>query len=217
MVYIALNPVRAGLASSLEECDFASVRDRIGELRRRIDAGEFAGPARAARERLRALRLLPALSCDPGETVRRMRTLPGGEPNPWRDGAVPPVAEGLTVAAFLDEADRVGRLPREGKGSIPSDRPTAMASLEALLGTRRPGGSPARPQAAGGVLATAAGYAGPIEAALSRGIGNAIGNFSGGLASVARRAAELGRKAVWTIFDPAGEGPGRRVRADPPA
>ncbi|MBL9147241.1 MAG: hypothetical protein JNM94_16485, partial [Phycisphaerae bacterium] len=40
-----------------------------------------------------------------------------------------------------------------------------------------------------------------------------LGNFSGGVQSVARRAAELGRKAVWAIFDAETLGPRRWVAA----
>lgn len=241
MVYIALNPVRAGLAESLERCTFASVRDRIEELRRRIDAGEFAGEVEAAKGRLRGLKLLPALPCNPGEDVRRMGSLPGGAPNPWRDGAVPPVVEGLTVSAFLDGADRLGRVGRKGKGTLAADLPTAMASLEARLDmwlvrgpAAVPRGVPRSPVArkqvapastsegprarshstAKATMTSAAAFAAPLEEALSRGVANAAGNFSGGLRSVARRAAELGRHAVWVIFDPEGRAPRRRVEAD---
>lgn len=219
MVYIALNPVRAGLAESLEDCAFSSIRDRIEELKRRIDAGEFAGEAEAARERLRGLELLPALPCDPGERVRKLETLPGGRPNPWRKGKVPPVIEGLTVAAYLDHADRVGRMERVGKASLPHGRPTALATLERRLaatlgGTGASAESPAtRTGLAGAVMRAAAGYAAPVERALSRGLANALGNFSGGVQSVARRAAELGRKAVWAIFDAETLGPRRWVAA----
>ncbi|MBL9149061.1 MAG: hypothetical protein JNM94_10245, partial [Phycisphaerae bacterium] len=53
----------------------------------------------------------------------------------------------------------------------------------------------------------------PVERALSRGLANALGNFSGGVQSVARRAAELGRKAVWAIFDAETLGPARRIES----
>ncbi|MBL9149332.1 MAG: hypothetical protein JNM94_11615 [Phycisphaerae bacterium] len=224
MVYIALNPVRAGLAASLEECAFASIRDRIEELKRRIDAGEFAGEVEAAKEKLRSLELLPALPCDPGEAVRRLKTLPGGMPNPWRKGAVPPVVEGLTLAAFLNEADRVGRTERPGKASIPYDRPTALATLDARIEERleempRGIGASTKPAAtlsdvAEAIMNAAAAYAAPVEVALSRGLANAFGNFSGGLRSVTRRAAELGRTAVWAIFDPESRSPRRWVQAE---
>jgi hypothetical protein len=59
----------------------------------------------------------------------------------------------------------------------------------------------------------AARYAVPLEASLARGLANAIGHFSGGLMAVARRAAALGRTAVWTLFDPEGDAPRRRVSA----
>jgi hypothetical protein len=232
MVYIALNLVRAGLAETLEASSFATIKARIEELRRRIDAGEFAGEVEAAKEKLRGLKLLPALPCDPGEAVRRMETLPGGRPNPWRGGRVPPVIEGLTVSAFLNEVDRVGRTEREGKASLSPDRPTAMASLEARLegrlalglagqpaGRREGIGSAAEAAAtpsgvAAAALRMAAAYAAPIETAFSRGLANVIGNFSGGLQSVARRAAELGRTAVLAIFDPETLGPPRWVEAE---
>ncbi|MFO0829890.1 MAG: hypothetical protein U0572_17240 [Phycisphaerales bacterium] len=239
MVYIALNPVRAGLAASLEECEFASIRARIDELKRRIEVGEFAGEVEEAKQKLRGLKLLPALPCDPGRDVRRMERLPNGAPNPWKGGAVPPVLEGLTISAFLDEADRVGRTERKGKKSLPPERAKVMAMLEARIENRlnakrahnaravrgarvtRADGStgvtiasPGPPAAAMDLLASVAAYAGPIEEALSQGLANAFGNFSGNLKSVARRAAELGRAAVWTIFDPEGREPRRWVKAD---
>jgi REP element-mobilizing transposase RayT len=219
MVYIALNPVRAGLADTLDESSFATIKARIDDLKRRIDEGEFAEEAEAAKEKLRGLKLLPALPCDSGEAVRALETLPGGQPNPWRDGRVPPVIEGLTVSAFLNEVDRVGRIEREGKASLSSERPTVMDSLERRLDARTSGaGAVARPPAtrtrvADAVIGAAAAYAAPIEEAFSRGLANVIGNFSGSLQSVARRAAELGRKAVWAIFDPETLGPPRWVEA----
>lgn len=222
MVYIALNPVRAGIAASLEECKFSSIRDRIDEMKRRIDGGEFGEDVERAKRKLRALKLLPALSCDPGEAVRTMRTLPNGGPNPWKGGAVPAALDGLTVSAFLNEVDRVGRTERKGKRSLSIDRPPVLAWLETQLEVRL---GPASERAAAvqapvadatptGSLAEAVSYAASVEEALSRGLANAIGNFSGGLRAVARRAAELGRRAVWAIFDPEGEAPRRRVDAN---
>jgi hypothetical protein len=74
----------------------------------------------------------------------------------------------------------------------------------------QPSPPPAEPPAD---LATAARYAAPLEASLSRGLANAIGHFSGGLCAVARRAKALGRRAVWTLFDSEGGVPRRRVEA----
>lgn len=234
MVYVALNPFRAGLSERPETCGFTSLRERIEELRRRIEKGEFSGEAEEARRKLRSLNLLPALPCDPGDAVRGMARLPNDRPNPWAGGGVVPVLEGLTLSAYLEEVDRAARveLPRKARRTLPADAPRLLATLEGELVARaargrertrdreRGGRQDVPPQpplppplAPPADLATAARYAVPLEAALSRGLVNAIGHFSGGLRAVARRAAALGRRAVWTLFDPEGGEPRRRVEA----
>lgn len=204
MVYVALNPVRAGLARTLEECTFSSVGTRIAELKRRIRAGEFAGEAEAARERLRGLKLVPALPCDPGERVRRMQSLPIGLPNPWQGGRVPPIVEGLTLSAYLFEVERAGNAGGGSNRPTVAAKPSVLGRLERELD-----------RAAAAVLMTARSFAAPLAEAMARRRTCAVGNFSGKLASVAKRAAELGRQAVWTVFDPEGIAHRCRVAATP--
>jgi REP element-mobilizing transposase RayT len=233
MVYVALNPFRAGLSDRPETCDFTSLQSRIDELRRRIDEGEFPEEVAEARRTLRELKLLPALPCDPGDAVRCRTTLPDGRPNPWAGGGVASVVEGLTLSAYLNELDRAARVehPWKSRRTLASEAPRLLELLERELEEKlrgrsaRCGGgatsaadppSPALsapPAEVPADLSMAARYAVPLEASLSRGLSNAIGHFSGGLAAVARRAAALGRKAVWTIFDPVGDAPRRRVSA----
>jgi hypothetical protein len=243
MVYVALNPFRAGLSERPETCGFSSLRERIEELRRRIEKGEFSGEAEEARRKLRSLKLLPALPCDPGDAVRRMARLPDDRPNPWAGGGVVPVLEGLTLSAYLEEIDRSARveLAWKARRALPADAPHLLAMLEDEVDARSarrreqtrdrgrsgrqcvppqpplppppPPSPPPSPPAPPADLATAARYAVPLEEALSRGLVNAIGHFSGGLRAVARRAAALGRRAVWTLFDPEGGAPRRRVEA----
>jgi hypothetical protein len=231
MVYVALNPFRAGLSERPETCGFTSLRERIEELRRRIEKGEFSGEAEEARRKLRSLKLLPALPCDPGDAVRGMARLPHDRPNPWAGGGVVPVLEGLTLSAYLEEIDRSARaeLAWKARRTLPADAPRLLATLEEEVDARAARGRertrdrerggrqgvspPPSPPAPPADLATAARYAAPLEASLSRGLANAIGHFSGGLRAVARRAKALGRRAVWTLFDPEGDAPRRRVEA----
>jgi len=134
MVYVALHPVRAGLAVSLEDYRLATIAERVDELKRRIAEGEFAGEAAAARERLRSVRLVAAMPCDPGAELRAKPMLQNGAPNPWFGGRVPSIIEGSSLAAYLHDTDAQGREAAVGKaGSIPESTPPVLAMLDAEL------------------------------------------------------------------------------------
>ncbi|MDZ4753379.1 MAG: hypothetical protein SGJ11_02655 [Phycisphaerae bacterium] len=72
----------------------ATIAERVDELKRRISQGEFAGEAAAARERIRSVRLVAAMPCDPGAELRAKPMLQNGAPNPWFGGHVPSIIEG---------------------------------------------------------------------------------------------------------------------------
>lgn len=194
MVYVALNPVRASLAGSLDDYEFCSLADRIEELRTRIRAGEFAGEVAAAREKLRALALQPALPCTPGAEAERAGTLPCGAPNPWFGGRVPTVFQGVTLAAFLMKVDAVARVQRANqRGVIPEPAPSPLADLDqALLDVVRDGGGMDLTDAAACALEG-------IEPAMSRGLENPLGTFSGSTESLAHAARATGRTCILGI------------------
>lgn len=191
MVYVALNPVRACMAEALDEYEFCSIAERIAELRRRIAAGEFAGEAEAAREKLRSARLVPALPCDPGPEATKVETLPNGLRNPWFGGRVPSVMEGASLAAFIAEVDAAGRVRSEGRrGVVGPSTPRPLAELDrALLESARGAGDVRLAELVRGPLAG-------IESAMARGLASPLGNFSGSAAALARKARETGRKFV---------------------
>ncbi len=215
MVYVALNPVRAAMAESLDGYEFASVADRVEELRRRIEAGEFAGEALHAKTRLREARLVPAMPCDPGPLVRAMPTLPrrdgaAGLPNPWFGGRVPSVIEGSSLAAFLHDVDAEGRVPAAGKrGRIPASTPPILHPLDAELAAL------AGDEASASVVLRAAR---PLAAALNQAMERTRsrspwGNLSGSARSLARHARAMGRRFVLGIVGCPELGGARRVRA----
>ena len=213
MVYVALNPVRAHLAEALDGYGSSSIARRVEELRRRIAAGEFAGEAEAAREKLRAARLVPALPCDPGPEAAKVEVMPNGLRNPWFGGRVPSVLEGASLAAFIADVDAAGRVAPDGRrGVVAASAPRPLAELDrALLESAR---GACDDRVAGVVRDALAG----IESAMSRGLASPLGNFSGGAAALARKARETGRKFVLAVAALV-PGAGRRVAAEraPPA
>ncbi|MFO0827250.1 MAG: hypothetical protein U0572_03785 [Phycisphaerales bacterium] len=203
MVYVALNPVRAGMAEALDEYEFASIGERVEDLKRRIRAGEFAGEAEAAREKLRAMRLVPALPCNPGSEATKIETLANGLPNPWFGGRVPSVVEGASVVSFIAQVEAAGRMRRlDKRGFIPDSAAGALAELDRALA--------AAGSAAGGVLARALEIAGSLEEAMARG---AWGTVSGGAAALARHAKAMSRRFVLAIAGRREDGFRRRVAA----
>ncbi len=190
MVYVALNPIRAAMAKTLEDYEFTSIADRVVELREHISRGEFAGEAAAARRKLRSLSLMPALPCEPGPAAGRARTLPGGLSNPWFGGRRPLPIAGVTLAAYLTTVDAVGRMRRDGtRGVIRPSTPSPLAALEGTLLRRLTGG----PQKA---LRDSAPHIHAVEIAMARGPDNPRGNFSGSVASLARAAIASGRRRI---------------------
>ena len=208
MVYVALNPVRAGRAESLDEYKFCSIAERIDQLKRRIAAGEFAGEAETAREKLRSARLVPALPCKPGPEAVKVEKLRNGLRNPWFGGRVPSVFEGASLAAFIAEVDAAGRVKSEYKrGMVAASTPKPLAELDlALLESARGAGDARLGDFMRGPLAA-------LESAMARGLASPLGNFSGGAAALARKAKETGRRFVvgLTSLVP---GAARRVAAE---
>lgn len=213
MVYVALNPVRAAMATALEDYEFASVTERIDDLKGLIRAGAFVGEVEAARKKLYATKLLPAMPCDPGPEAVQQPTLRNGLPNPWLDGRVPPVAEGLTLAAFLAETYAVGRIKRVGKrGVIPATVPSPLADLDRELSMAR--AEPGRAwEEASPFLSRLRATIGGVEEAMARGLESPWGSFSGGAASLAKKARETGRKFLLSITACA-PGGARRIAAE---
>jgi len=209
MVYVALNPVRASIADALDEYEFATVAERVEDLKRRIANGEFAGEAAAARERLRDAQLLPAMPCHPGPAVSAMPVLPGGVENPWLNGRIPPVIEGSSLAAFLHDIDAEGREPAFGKsGCIPESTPRVLAQLDAELAVFAVEQTAASP-----LMRAARSITAKLDRAMSRARNGAWGNFSGSARSLAEHARATGRKFAVGIFGDAEDDSGRRVKA----
>ncbi|MBL9148194.1 MAG: hypothetical protein JNM94_05810 [Phycisphaerae bacterium] len=205
MVYVALNPVRAGMTETLDGYDFASITRRIDELKERIRAGEFRGEAEAAREKLRSTRLVPALPCNPGKEASKRPTLANGLPNPWLDGRVPPIGEGITLAAFLAETYAIGRVRRiDKRGAIPESVSSPLAELDSELAKAERWTSKA--------MSVVRDTVGAVEDAMSRGLEGPWGNFSGSAAALARKARETGRKFLVAIAACA-PGSARRIAA----
>lgn len=216
MVYVALNPVRAAMTEALDAYAFSSVAERVDELKRRIARGEFAGEVKQARARLREVKLLPAMPCDPGPLVRGMVILPcagtSGRPNPWFGGAVPAIIEGSSLAAFLHDIDAEGRIPVIGKpGTIPESTPPILAVLDAELAAY------AEAELASSLVMRAArALMTYLDPAMTRTKGRTPwGNLSGGVCALARHARAMGRPWVVGIFGRPEDGGVRRVRAAP--
>ncbi len=142
MVYVALNPIRAGMAASLESYEFTSIAGRVEELRRRIAAGEFVGEAAAARGKLLSVALQPAMPCEPGERATEARTLPDGRANPWFAGRRPSLLRGesgtalgaIGLASYIVQVDTSGRAERPNRrGVIPNSTSSPAKQIERIL------------------------------------------------------------------------------------
>jgi REP element-mobilizing transposase RayT len=210
MAYVALNAVRAGIASSLDGHEFSSVAARVDDLMARIARGEFSGEAREARAKLRSLNLLPAIPCEPGDDVRRLELLDGVR-NPWSGAGTPAVLEGASLAAFLHDVDAQGRVEVEGKrGFIPEETARILDMLDArLVASIAQGRSPASR-----LIHAACSLGRSLEAAMSRASSGAWGNLSGAAAAIAEHAWRMGKRSAVAIMGECG-GP-RRIRAADP-
>jgi len=209
MVYVSLNPVRAGLATSLDDYRLATIADRVDELKRRISQGEFAGEAAAARERLRSVRLVAAMPCEPGEELRAKPLLQNGAPNPWFGGHVPSVIEGSSLAAYLHDTDAQGREITFGKtGSIPASTPPVLAMLDGELAA-----CVAEETKASSLMQSARAIAAQFEELVSEEGLRLWGNFSGSAEAVARHARKMKKRFALAIAGRSGGA--RRIRAAP--
>lgn len=240
MVYVALNPVRASMVDSLDSYEYASIADRVTDLSKRIRAGEFAGAVDAARRKLRSMSLEPALRCTPGEAARKARKLRDGRRNPWFGDGSPTLFGGidagmvnrrrsrsagqLGLIAFLVHVDAVGRTRRpEKRGVIAKSAPSPIAGLSRVLGAAR------QVEHAAAGLSTLVGTKGHVnqlraivhdlESAMSRGLANPYGNFSGGEEALACAARQTGRNFIVAVAAPQSKRElrvhsGRRVAAD---
>lgn len=104
------------------------------EAPRPADDGEAVAAA-AARDSPRVRRLFRTRATPrPRMPERHAHASPPRRKNPWRQAATLPVLEGLTLAAFVEHVDAVGRAPpRPGKSSIRPDAPRALEKLRAQV------------------------------------------------------------------------------------
>ncbi len=203
MVYVALNPVRAGMADSLESYEFASIVGRIEELHRRIVDGEFAGEADAARQKLLTVALQPAMPCEPGKGATETKALPDGRANPWFGGRRPSLLRGdsgtafgaVGLASYIIHVDGSGRAkhPRK-RGVIASSTPSPLRHLERLLVGALPEPSPR----AHGDKAWESAHAmiAEVELAMERG---PRGNYSGSATALTNAARDTGRRFITAV------------------
>jgi len=196
------------MAKALDEYEFCSMADRIDELKRRIAVGEFSGEVESAWEKLRSVRLVPALPCRPGPEATKVETLRNGLRNPWFGGRVPSVMEGASLAAFIAKVDAARRVKSEDKrGAVVPSTPKPLAELDlALLESALGAGDARLSDYMRGPLAA-------IESAMARGLASPLGNFSGREAALARKAKETGRRFVVAVAALV-PGAGRRVAAE---
>jgi len=211
MVYVALNPVRAGIAASLDDYKLSTIAERVDDLKRRIAQGEFADEAAAARERLRSVRLVPAMPCEPGEDLSAKPVLESGAPNPWFGGRVPSIIEGSGLAAYLHDTDAQGRVAAVGKtGCIPASTPPVLAMLDAEITA-----SLAEDAKSSTLMQRARAIAAEIDGLIREESVRIWGNFSGSAESVAKHARKMKRQFALAITGGPGGGGARRIRAAP--
>ena len=109
MMYVDLNPVRAGIASNLQDSDFTSIQERIREL----------SPSVTAKETHTANPL------SKGETPLKPLLLFEGAANSNEQTGIP-----FHFADYLELIDWTGRAIREDKhGSISTSRPKLLTEL----------------------------------------------------------------------------------------
>jgi hypothetical protein len=104
MAYVDLNPVRAGIATGIEDSDYTSVQGRLQALRADRDAWQ-------------------AIAESVDAAVRDLL--------PLRPAAGPTGDEALCLSLpqYIALVDWTGRPWREGKASIAASRPPALATL----------------------------------------------------------------------------------------
>lgn len=104
MAYVDLNPVRAGIATGIEDSEYTSVQTRLQGLRADHDAWQALAAS------------VDAAACDP-LPLRPVAGPTGGE------------ALCLSLPQYIALVDWTGRQWREGKASIDASRPAALATL----------------------------------------------------------------------------------------
>jgi REP element-mobilizing transposase RayT len=124
MSYVDLNPVRAGLAKTLEDAEFTSIQTRLFEAAGRVRASKKAAsnPKRPTRQRVASLQA-PLVPFAPELTAKRS-TKSSTTKNPPR--ALP-----MTLASYVQLLEQVGTALRaDGKPGALS--PSATSSLQRL-------------------------------------------------------------------------------------
>lgn len=107
MTYVDLNPVRSGIASSLEESDFTSIQDRIKQLQQVMQRNEELNKN--------------------AQTFRKPRLMPLSEQSHPSDTftTIP-----YNLKDYLELTDWTGRLVRtDKKANIPQGTPTLLTTL----------------------------------------------------------------------------------------
>lgn len=137
MVYVDLNPIRAGIAASPEESDFTSIQERIHAWQReRMEAGSVAG------EGAEGVELIDGGPTEAGDPAEKSGIACGStfldgwlcpiETNQTRRG----ILEGMSVAEYIDLVDRSGRVLRPDKrGAIDADLEPILLRIGANPGT----------------------------------------------------------------------------------
>jgi REP element-mobilizing transposase RayT len=132
MVYVDLNPIRAGVAATPEESDFTSIKERIEAWRQEMTATvSIAGQADEDNELSSSKQPGPEEQSDqPNSLTTSIRTywLCPIESDSERRGIL-----GMSEAEYIDLVDRSGRLIRQDKrGAIDAD----LAPILMRMGAR---------------------------------------------------------------------------------
>jgi hypothetical protein len=112
MAYVDLNPIRAGLAATLEDSDFTSIQERI----------------RAWQEQnMSAIAAQPSPSVQPGSNLKVDSWLCPITSTPQRRGIL-----NISETKYFDLVDQSGRILRQGKrGSVPADLAPILSRIGA--------------------------------------------------------------------------------------